>query len=67
MEPSSIDELRVELFRLLRAARCEETYLSLDILAALLCETLREGEHLLLADLLFQYETRRLTAEVRSF
>lgn len=64
MEPSSTDEIKVELFRCLRAARREETYLPLNTLAMLLDETLEPGEHVLLADLLIAYEDARLATEV---
>ena len=58
MEPSSTEGLTFALFSLLRAARREETYLSLNTLAELLGETLEEGELLLLADLLAEYEAQ---------
>jgi hypothetical protein len=63
MEPSSTDRLTADLYALLRAARREETYLPLHILAELLGETLEEGEHLLLADLLAEYEAQRFAPE----
>ena len=64
MEPSSIDELTVELFRCLRAARRKESLLSLNTLADLIGENLEVGEHLLLADLLVEYERTRLATEI---
>ncbi len=64
MEPSSIDDLRVELFRLLRASRREESFVPLTILAQLIAENLEAGEHLLLANQLMEYEHTRLAAEV---
>lgn len=67
MEASSIDALEVELFRLLRAARREESFVPLHIVAKVVAESLLPGEHLLLASYLEQYEGERLTAEVGSF
>jgi hypothetical protein len=67
MEPSSTDQLTADLYALLRRSRREESYLPLHTLAELLAEALAPGEHLLLADLLVQYEHRRLAAEVGSF
>ena len=64
MEPSSTDDLKVELFRCLRAARREETFLSLNTLAEYLDEMLDPGEHVLLADLLIAYEEARCTPAV---
>lgn len=67
MEASSIDALEVELFRLLRAARREESFVPLHTIAKVVAESLFPGEHLLLASYLEQYEGERLTAEVGSF
>ena len=63
MEPSSTDALTADLYGLLRRARREESYLPLHVLAELIGETLDEGEHLLLADLLVEYESKRFAAE----
>ena len=64
MEPSRIDDLQVELFRLLRAARRDESFVPLHVLAQCIAETLLPGEHLLLANYLEQYEARRFASEV---
>lgn len=66
MEPSSMEELQVELFRLLRASRREATYVPLHVLAKLIAEALDVGEHVLLADLLVEYEAERLAADERA-
>ena len=67
MEPSSIDETTMELHRALAAARREDSYLPLHDLARIIAEHLEVGEHLLFADLLVEYEAKRLDAEIAPF
>ena len=55
MEPSSTDEITVELFRLLHAARREESCVSLNTLAKLIAENLKDAEPFLLADMLIEH------------
>ena len=56
MEPSITAELQHDLYRVLRKARKEESYLRLDIIAETLMETLDDAECSILADLLYAYE-----------
>lgn len=67
MEPSSIDQLLADLYAAVAASRREESYLSLESLATTIAEALSDGEPLLLANHLTQYEEERLAAEIRPF
>jgi hypothetical protein len=67
MEPSIRDQVLIDLYGAVTASRKEESYLSLESLAAVLADSLKDGEPLLLANHLTQYEEKRLTAEVGSF
>lgn len=66
-EPSIFDQCEIDLYHALRDARRADSYLPLTVISEMLCECLEAGEHELLANLLMDYETRRLTAEVCSF
>jgi hypothetical protein len=67
MEPSIRDQVLVDLYYAIAASRKEESYLSLENLAAVLADSLPVGESLLLANHLTHYEEERLIAEVSAF
>jgi hypothetical protein len=66
MEPSSREQLIFDLSRAVRAARREDSYLLLEDLACVIGDALAEGEALLLAYHLIQYEEERIAPDVDS-
>ena len=64
MEPSSTDELSYELITTLRAARRNESYLPLEVIASLVEESLEPWECKVLANLLQTYDQGATPAEV---